>query len=73
MTFLQQIRGQAFLAERQVGNWPFPCEVIRVSSESMVVKQCIPEGGDNDYVEPEHKDTEIEIFLDPEIMDYVYV
>jgi hypothetical protein len=73
MTYLRRIRGQAFLAEREDGNWSFPCEVIRVNSESMVVKQWIPEGGEEDYVEPEMKDVEIEIFLDTEVMEYVYV
>ena len=73
MTFLRRSRGQKFLAERKVGGWPFPCEVIRVTSESMVVRQWIPEGVEEDYVEPEHKNTEIEIFLDPEVMETVYV
>lgn len=73
MTFLRRSRGQKYLAERKVGEWPFPCEVIRVTSGSMVVRQWIPEGIEEDYAEPEHKDTEIEIFLDPEVMEAVYV
>jgi len=73
MTYLRRSRGQAFLAEREVENSAFPCEVLQVKSESMVVKQWIPEGGEDDYIDPQFKDIEIEIFLDPEIMEVVYV
>jgi hypothetical protein len=39
----------------------------------MQLKQWIPEGGEEDFVEPEFKDDEIVIFLEPEIMEFVYV
>ena len=39
----------------------------------MQLKQWIPEGGEEDFVEPEWKDVEICIFLEPEIMEFVYV
>lgn len=73
MTFLRQAKGQAFLAERKIGEWSFPCEVISVDSTSMVIKQWIPEGGEEDFVEPEFKDTLIQITLEPEILELIYV
>jgi hypothetical protein len=73
MTFLRRAKGQKFLAERKIGEWSFPCEVIKVESTHMVLKQWIPEGGEDDFVEPEFKDTEMQIALEPEILQVVYV
>jgi hypothetical protein len=73
MTFLRQTRGQKFLAGKKIGEWSFPCVVTEVTFEEMVLKQWIPEGGEQDYVEPDLKDTEIRIFLEPEILKFVYV
>jgi hypothetical protein len=73
MTFLRQAKGQKFLAERKIGEWSFPCEVSKVESTHMVLKQWIPEGGEDDFVEPEFKNTEIQIMLEPEILEFVYV
>jgi hypothetical protein len=73
MTFLRRTRSQAFLADKKVGEWSFPCEVIAVIGQEMVLKQWIPEGVEVDYVEPDLKDTEIRIFLEPDILQYVYV
>ena len=73
MTFLRRRRGQAFLAERKVVEWSFPCEVVQVVPEGMLLKQYIPEGGEEDYVEPEMSDCLIEITLEPEILELVYV
>jgi hypothetical protein len=73
MTFLRRTRNQKFLAERKVGEWSFPCEVVAVTPPKMVLKQWIPVGGEDDYVEPDLKDTEISITLEPEIMEFVYV
>ena len=73
MTLLRQSRGQKFLAEKKSGEWSFPCVVTEVSSEEMVLKQWIPQGGEQDYVEPDLKHTEIRIFLEPEILKFVYV
>jgi hypothetical protein len=73
MTFLRQQKGQKFLAERKVGEWSFPCEVTKVESTYMVLKQWIPEGGEDDFLEPEFKDTEIQITLEPDILQVVYV
>ena len=72
MTFLRRARQQKFLAERKVGEWSFPCEVVGKEG-GMQLKQWIPEGGEEDFVEPEFKDDEIVIFLEPEIMEFVYV
>lgn len=72
MTFLRRARGQKFLAERKVGEWSFPCECAGKEG-GMQLKQWIPEGGEEDFVEPEFKDVEICIFLEPEIMEFVYV
>ncbi len=74
MTFLRQARNQKFLAERKIGEWSFPCVVVHITSEQeMVLKQWIPEGGEQDFVEPDLKDTEIKIFLEKEILELVYV
>ena len=73
MTLLRRTRGQKFLAERLKGTWSFPCEVISVTPDQMVLKQCILEGIDEDFLEPDLKDIEIRIFLEPEIMEFVYV
>jgi hypothetical protein len=73
MTFLRQQKGQKFLAERKVGEWSFPCEVTKVESTYMVLKQWIPEGGEDDFLEPEFKDAEIQITLEPDILQVVYV
>src|SRR5271155_88573 len=72
MTFLRRARQQKFLAERKVGEWSFPCEVVGKDG-GMQLKQWIPEGGEEDFVEPEFKDEEIVIFLEDEIMEFVYV
>jgi hypothetical protein len=72
MTFLKRARGQAFLAEREEGVWSFPCEVVRVGDGGMAMKQWIPEGSKRDFLEPELKDTEIYITLEPEILAVVY-
>ena len=73
MTFLRRRRGQAFLAERKVVEWSFPCEVVQVVPEGMLLKQYIPEGGEEDYVESEMADCLMEITLEPEILELVYV
>jgi len=73
MAHLRRLRGQAFLADRKVGEWSFPCEVVRVSDEAMYLRQWVPEGGEEDYVEPQFKDTEFKIFLEPEVLKFVYV
>jgi len=73
MTFLRQSLGQKALAERKVGEWSFPCEIIGFQDQHMVLKQWIPEGGEEDYLEPEFRDTEIRIFLETEILEFVYV
>jgi len=44
-----------------------------VVPEGMLLKQYIPEGGEEDYVEPEMSDCLIEITLEPEILELVYV
>ena len=72
MTFLRRARQQKFLAERKVGEWSFPCEVVGKEG-GMQLNQWVPEGGEEDFVEPEFKDEEIVIFLEPEIMEFVYV
>jgi hypothetical protein len=74
MTFLRRSRGQAFLAQRKLGEWSFPCEVTEViPGTGMVVKQYIPEGGEDDFVEPEFKDCLIPVTLEPEILEFVYL
>jgi hypothetical protein len=73
MTFLRRAKGQSFLAERQLDEWSFPCEVIEIVSDGMILKQYIPEGGDEDYLEPEFKDTLLHIILEPEILEFVYL
>jgi len=73
MMHLRRLRGQAFLADRKVGEWSFPCEVLGVSDEAMHLRQWVPEGGEEDYVEPQFKDTELKIFLEPEVLKFVYV
>jgi len=73
MMHLRRLRGQAFLADRKVGEWSFPCEVIGVSDEAMHLRQWVPEGGEEDYVEPQFKDMELKIFLEPEVLRFVYV
>jgi hypothetical protein len=73
MTFLRRARTQKFLDERKIGEWSFPCEVVAVTAGEMVLKQWIPVGGEQDFVEPEFKDTEMRIFLEPEILEFVYV
>jgi len=73
MTFLRRARGQKFLAERVTGTWSFPCQVIAVTADEIVIKQCIIEGVEEDFLEPDFKDVEIRIFLEPEIMEFVYV
>ena len=72
MKFLYHASGQKFLAERKVGEWSFPCEVVG-RQDGMQLKQWIPDGGEEDFVEPEFKDEVISIFLEPEIMEFVYV
>jgi hypothetical protein len=39
----------------------------------MILKQWIPEGGEEDFVEPEFENEEIFVVLEPEIMEFVYV
>jgi hypothetical protein len=73
MTFLRRARGQKFLAERKIEEWSFPCEVVEVSVDEILLKQWVPEGGETDFVEPEFKDTEIRIVLEPEILEFAYV
>ena len=73
MTFLRRSQGQSFLAARKDGAWSFPCEVTEVLSDGMVVKQYIPEGSEEDFLEPEFKDTLIRIILEPEILEFVYL
>ena len=74
MAFLRRARNQKFLAERKIGEWSFPCVVVAISEEQeMVLKQWIPEGGEQDFVEPTLKDTEIKIVLEKEILTFVYV
>jgi len=73
MTFLRRARGQKFLAERVTGTWSFPCQVIAVTADEMVMKQCIIEGVEEDLLEPDLKEIEIRIFLEPKIMELVYV
>ena len=74
MTFLRRARNQKFLAERKIGEWSFPCVVVEITADQeMVLKQWIPEGGEQDFVEPDLKDTEIKIFLEKEILEFVYV
>jgi hypothetical protein len=74
MTFLRRARNQKFLAARKTGEWSFPCVVFEITADQeMVLKQWIPEGGEQDFVEPDLKDTEIKIFLEKEILEFVYV
>jgi|SRR5579862_446 hypothetical protein len=73
MTFIRRAKGQSFLAERKLDEWSFPCEVIEIASDGMILKQYIPEGGDDDYLEPTFKDTLLHIILEPEILEYVYL
>jgi hypothetical protein len=73
MTHLRRARGQAFLADRKIGEWSFPCEVVRVEEGGMVLRQWIPEGGEEDYVEPRFKDTEVKIWLEEEVLKFAYV
>lgn len=73
ITFLRRARGQIFLAEKKAGEWSFPCEVIGIQDQHMILKQWIPEGIEEDYVEPEFNDVELRIFLEPEILEFVYV
>jgi hypothetical protein len=73
MTFLRRQKDQKFLAERKIGEWSIPAVVTDVTEHEMVLKQWIPEGGEQEYVEPDLKDTEIRIFLEPEILEFVYV
>ena len=74
MTFLRRARNQKFLAERKIGEWSFPCVVVEITADQeMVLNQWIPEGGERDFVEPDLKDTEIKIFLEKEILEFVYV
>jgi len=73
MAFLRQSRGERFLDEHKTGDWFFPCEVIRLVADGMVVKQWIPDGSEQNFWDPEFKDTEINIMLEPEIMELVYV
>ena len=73
MTFLHRARDQKFLGERKVGEWSFPCEVIALTQQEMVLKQWIPVGSEQDYVEPDFKDTEIRIVLEPEMLEFIYV
>lgn len=70
---LTRARGKLFLADLHVAQWSFPCEVFRVSDEAMYLRQWVPEGGEEDFVEPRFKDVEVEIFLEPEILKFVYV
>ena len=44
-----------------------------MSDEAMYLRQWVPEGGEEDYVEPQFKDTEFKIFLEPEVLKFVYV
>jgi hypothetical protein len=73
MTHLRRARGQSFLADRKIGEWSFPCEVVRVEEGGMVLRQWIPEGGEEDYVEPKFKDTEVKIWLEEEVLKFAYV
>ena len=78
MTFLRQSRNQKFLAERKIGEWSFPCVVTDIititgSKQEMVLKQWIPEGGEQDYVEPDLERYRNRIFLEQEILEFVYV
>ena len=77
MTFLRRIRTQKFLAGRKVAETSFPAEVVGIIPGDdygiMVVKQWIVEGGEEDYVDLEYKDTEIHITLEKEILEFVYV
>jgi len=73
MTFLRRQKDQKFLAERKIGEWSIPAVVIDVTEHEMVLRQWIPEGGEQVYEEPDLKDTEIRIFLEPEILKFVYV
>lgn len=73
MTFLRRQKDQKFLAEKKIGEWSMPAVVIDVTEQEMVLRQWIPEGSELDYVEPDLKDTEIRIFLEPEILKFVYV
>jgi hypothetical protein len=73
MTHLRRARGQSFLADHKVGEWSFPCEVVRVEEGCMVLKQWIPEAGEEDHVEPRFKDTEVKIWLEEEVLKFAYV
>jgi hypothetical protein len=78
MTFLRRIRTQKFLAGRKVTETSFPAEAVGVISGDsdhgmMVIKQWLVEGGDEDYVDLEFKDTEIHITMEKEILEFVYV
>jgi len=44
-----------------------------VTAHEIVIKQCVIEGVEEDFLEPDLKDVEIRIFLEPEIMEFVYV
>jgi len=73
MTFLRLCRGQSFLAAERTGYWSFPVEIVRVDNDTMVVRQCVFDGSENEYTVPEHQDTEIKIVLEPELVQFVYV
>jgi Argonaute siRNA chaperone (ARC) complex subunit Arb1 len=72
MTFLRRIREQKFLTERKVAEYSSPCNVIDLTSDSMILKQCIPLGSEDDYVEPSLKDVEIKIRLEEDVMELIY-
>jgi hypothetical protein len=71
------MRTQKFLAGRKVAETSFPAEVVGIIPGDdygvMVIKQWIVEGGEEDYVDLEYKDTEIHITLEKEILEFVYV
>jgi hypothetical protein len=73
LAFLKLHRGQDFLSSERTGYWSFPAQVIRVNVGSMLVKQCVLEGCDDGYAEPDLSDVEIKIVLEPEVKEFVYV